>query len=730
MMVSSEQTGNRGWVFLQVLCVVMAWQLLQFAGGVFTFVSVWPKVAASHEAFGMAGMREQLVWRHAGVLVRAYAPAGMLVVLAVYPLVVMWLGCSGRFWAVVWRTLLLVLLLTLLVSAAVVHYRPWMVSGMDGRHWYFRVQEALPGWVRQGVLPFVLKGTVVAWLAFSGGWYCYRFVCWLRSGWTPGACAATASGMVALAGLGLQLAPDAEQSDGRELAARAGRAGGRPNVLLLVGESLRADYAFGEREGREVAPALRRLAERGVRFDQCLTPVNGSVGALASLLTGVYPHSHGLQHEYPGEEERGFLRKGVPLLPERMRELGYDTYVAGDGGSGRVAGLPLGFAAQEMETGGSVQAVVSGELCRAHPLLAAWFWHPAGRWLLPELAVSAPMVSQESVTDRVCERLEERALEERPFFWTVYYSCGRMPYENSARQFAGRGGRERLARLGSDAGALMGRVAAGGGTVCEAEAGEAVRELYAGAVGRFDDCVGRVVARLKSTGQWENTIVMVAGDHGEELLEDGVSLGHGNGLQGGDRTLRVPAVLHLPGRRHAAVVPHVVRLVDFAPTLLELCGGDSDAGMEGVSLGSYLDGGADAGLVAYGESSVPFPVRKMEGESPLVVMPEEPLLTTDGSGEGRFVLNPALREKSLQMKERMIRTGRWKLVFTPGETRDIVRLFAVAGDPECREDVARRYPGTAEVLRRALWEWMRERRQRTVGELFPEGEPDPEGPAL
>jgi arylsulfatase A-like enzyme len=242
--------------------------------------------------------------------------------------------------------------------------------------------------------------------------------------------------------------------------------------------------------------------------------------------------------------------------------------------------------------------------------------------------------------------------------------------------------------------------------------------------------VGRVVARLKSTGQWENTILMVAGDHGEELLEDGVSLGHGNGLQGGDRTMRVPAVLHLPGRRHAAVVPHVVRLVDFAPTLLELCGGDRDAGMEGVSLGPYLEGGADAGLVAYGESSVPFPVRKMDGAEPLVVVPAEPLLTTDGSMEGRFVLNPRLREEALQMKERMVRTGKWKLVFTPGETRDILRLFDVAGDPECREDVALRYPGTAEVLRRALWEWMRERRQRTVPELFPGGEPDPEGAAL
>jgi arylsulfatase A-like enzyme len=724
-MQPSEETEHRGWIFMRVLSVVLAWQLLQFAGGVFTFMSVWPSVAGTHAALAVGAMRDELMWRHAGVLGRAYLPAGLLMAVVIYPVVVMWAGRGSRFWAQAWRSLLLVLLVTLLVSVAVVCFRPWMVNGMDGRHWYFRMQEDLPGWVRVGLLPFALKGTAVAWLAFSGGWYCYRMVRWLRGGWTPGACAATASGMVALAGLGLQLVPDAGAGGVME---KSERAASRPNVMVLVGESLRADYAFGQRGGKDVAPVLQRLADQGVRFDACLTPVNGSAGALASLLTGVYPHSHGVRHEFPGREESAWLGGGVPRLPEKLRELGYETFVAGDGGAGRVAALPFGFETAELESGGSVRAVVSEEICRVHPLLAAWFWHPAGRWLLPDLADSAPMVTPESVTDRVCDRLEKRRTEERPFFWTVYYSCGRMPYENSPRQFAGAGGRERMARMGSDAGEWL--EPAGGGGAGKGVAVEAVRDLYAGAVGRFDECVGRVVARLKATGQWENTILLVAGDHGEDLLEDGLSVGHGNGLQGGDGTMRVPAILHLPGRRSPAVVPHVVRLVDFAPTLLGLCGGDADAGMEGMSLEPYLSGGVDSGRVAYGESSVPFPVRKMEGERPLVLVPEGAVLVTDGSAEGRFVLNPTLREEALQMKERMVRTGKWKLVFTPGESRDILRLFDVVGDPECRENVALRYPETAEVLRRALWEWMRERRQRTVPELFPGGEPEPGGAAL
>ena len=54
-----------------------------------------------------------------------------------------------------------------------------------------------------------------------------------------------------------------------------------------------------------------------------------------------------------------------------------------------------------------------------------------------------------------------------------------------------------------------------------------VERTYWNAVARSDDALGRLVARLQRLGVWENTLLVVTGDHGESLFEDGF-LGHGH----------------------------------------------------------------------------------------------------------------------------------------------------------------------------------------------------------
>lgn len=54
-----------------------------------------------------------------------------------------------------------------------------------------------------------------------------------------------------------------------------------------------------------------------------------------------------------------------------------------------------------------------------------------------------------------------------------------------------------------------------------------VRETYWNAVANADRWLGALVARLKAKGVWDDTILIVTGDHGEELFEGGF-LGHGH----------------------------------------------------------------------------------------------------------------------------------------------------------------------------------------------------------
>lgn len=128
--------------------------------------------------------------------------------------------------------------------------------------------------------------------------------------------------------------------------------------------------------------------------------------------------------------------------------------------------------------------------------------------------------------------------------------------------------------------------------------------LYDGEIAYMDHYVGAVLDRLRDKGLLENTLVVVAGDHGEGLGEK-AEIGHGIFLY--DETLRVPLIFHnariltRPG-----VVQGTVRLVDVAPTILDILGlGKEATGMQGRSLTAWLGGAGREDLDSVVETFFP-----------------------------------------------------------------------------------------------------------------------------
>ncbi len=112
---------------------------------------------------------------------------------------------------------------------------------------------------------------------------------------------------------------------------------------------------------------------------------------------------------------------------------------------------------------------------------------------------------------------------------------------------------------------------------------------YDGEIAYMDRYVGSVLDRLRELGVLERTLVVVAGDHGEGL-GDKVEQGHGIFLY--EETLRVPLIFHNPALfPRPRVVESQVRLIDIAPTILEILGlKDAAAGMKGQSLVGRMAG--------------------------------------------------------------------------------------------------------------------------------------------
>jgi tetratricopeptide (TPR) repeat protein len=173
---------------------------------------------------------------------------------------------------------------------------------------------------------------------------------------------------------------------------------------------------------------------------------------------------------------------------------------------------------------------------------------------------------------------------------------------------------------------------------------------YDAEVAYADAQLARLLEAMRSHGQLDRTLVIVAGDHGEGLGDHGEQT---HGMLAYDSTLRVPLVVVSPG--HApATRDDAVSLIDVAPTILYATGLTPPAEMTGRDL--LAGGRPDRGGDLYSETEYP----RAAGWSPLQAM-------TD---------------------------GRWLTIRAGGSTE----LYDLQKDPGQQHDLARARPAIASAM--------------------------------
>jgi arylsulfatase A-like enzyme len=113
-----------------------------------------------------------------------------------------------------------------------------------------------------------------------------------------------------------------------------------------------------------------------------------------------------------------------------------------------------------------------------------------------------------------------------------------------------------------------------------------LRATYYGLISEVDDQVGRVIAYLKETGQYEDTLVVFSCDHAE-MLGDHWYLGKQGYF---DQAFHIPLIVRAPGGEHGRVVDAFTEAIDLMPTILELAGRTIPAQCDGASLVPWLRG--------------------------------------------------------------------------------------------------------------------------------------------
>jgi arylsulfatase A-like enzyme len=317
----------------------------------------------------------------------------------------------------------------------------------------------------------------------------------------------------------------------------------RLDFVVIVIDTLRADRvgAHGGRPG--LTPHLDGLAARGVVFERAYAQSSWTNPSVASILTSRYQSQHGITNVMtilPPEES---------TLPEVLWLNGYDT-----GGFSANASISI-------ERGFS----------QGYKRYEAYPHHAGDQGPFEGKPVRADVVNAGALA-----WLDAQPPEKPTFLWLQYMEP-HFPYLPP----------EPLAAL--DGAPCPDPVAHGlnvpGGPAPPPELMQAVELCYDAEVAAADAAVGALLGALRSRGRLERTVVIVTSDHGEELLEHG-RVGHGLTLY--EEVIRVPLIVAVPWRHERLDVDDVVRLVDLAPTILDLAGIQPPKSFEGRSFAAVL----------------------------------------------------------------------------------------------------------------------------------------------
>ena len=337
------------------------------------------------------------------------------------------------------------------------------------------------------------------------------------------------------------------------------------NVLILASDSLRTDRLLDS----SVMPFTQSRIASGALYRYAVTPISRTYPAWVSTLTGTEPRAHDVRHMFPTSRSRRDV--GETLFTE-LRDQGYFTFAASDFAGDVFPGFEGGFEVEDtphLNIDTLAMSTVLSHHTWSLPLLRfAWF-----RGLFPYWRNVPSIADPEWVVDRALGLVD--GASGRPFAGLVFFSTAHFPYVGPYPFYKERSGDYR--------GDYLYQVPPVEGETAPDE--EDVRQIaarYDGALMAIDRAMERLMASLEARGLTENTLIVITGDHGEELYEEPGIAGHGDTIRN-LRSQAVPILFLGPGVSGGVDSSAQVRHYDLPATVLDLLDDATRFG-HGVSL--------------------------------------------------------------------------------------------------------------------------------------------------
>lgn len=293
----------------------------------------------------------------------------------------------------------------------------------------------------------------------------------------------------------------------------------RPNVLLVVCDTLRADHLGCYAYNRPTSPIIDQFAADALLFENAMSSSPWTRPSMGSLFTSLYPHQH---QAFYWEDN---LDNSYLTMAEVFRNHNYSTF-----------------------------AVQTNVLLTEHYNFDQGFQH------------FNEIVSDKA--EKVAAKFNSWIAKnkDKPFFAYLHFMDVHLPYE-PPRNFSKIFEPEKFdSVLDGATGAYEVRILS--------EIGLSKQEklhfinLYDAEIRYFDYYFGQIIDRLKKLDIFNNTIIVITSDHGEEFWEHN-GFEHGHTLY--KEVVHVPLIIKYSSKLPPKRIPSCVNLLSLTPTLLDLC---------------------------------------------------------------------------------------------------------------------------------------------------------------
>ncbi|MFW6336223.1 MAG: sulfatase-like hydrolase/transferase [Phycisphaeraceae bacterium] len=382
----------------------------------------------------------------------------------------------------------------------------------------------------------------------------------------------------------------------------------RPNIILILTDQhrLSAMGCYGETPCR--TPHLDRLAERGTRFETVYTTCPLCSPARGSVMTGTWPHRHGITANTNNLTAAcHFVRDHPSLLPRQLQAQGYRTGYTGKWHLGdkrdemvlgkypvpwpEIESLPRDFGFDGQNFSGHGAGGFQYEEYKQYLRDNGWSHDKENGELTGPVESTVPHF----LTSHTMSLVDQYAEGEEPFFiwhnfWgphgpylatkefnDLYRDADIPPWPNfdwPSRNIPG----PHQAKIHPEAESMT----------WDGHWKRQVQRYYAFTT-MIDAEIGRLLDHLEQRGIADNTVILFAADHGETCGSHGGLTD--KGFHHFEEIQRIPLIVSGPGVERGAVRQELVSLADFMPTICDLAGGDPTMEpIQGRSLAPLLRG--------------------------------------------------------------------------------------------------------------------------------------------